>query len=197
MPDYSKAVVYVLKNSANDKEFIGATVTSLSNCMVVTRRKFKKSVDKTKKLHTAFTEIGVENFRIEKLEDFPCSSLKELNLRLRDLILERDSIEKGYNDVLPVLTRKERYSIRCESDPSYYASEKLRKRESFSIKYNDPEFRRKKLEYHKNLLKTSEKYREASSERGRRFRQRKKQATEQLPDSTTLLEARDPTCSSG
>ncbi len=50
MPDYSKAVVYVLKNSANDKEFIGATVTLLSNCMVVTRRKFKKSVDKTKKV---------------------------------------------------------------------------------------------------------------------------------------------------
>jgi hypothetical protein len=174
MPDYSKAMLYMLKNSVNDKEFIGATVTSLSNCMVVTRRKFKRSEDKSKKLHTAFTAIGIENFRIEKLEDFPCSSLKELNLRLREVILERGAIENGYNDVLPVLTRKERYSIRCESDPSYYASEKLRKRESFSIKYNDPEFRQKKSEYHKNLLKTSEKYREASSERGRRFRQRNK-----------------------
>ncbi len=46
MPDYSKALLYVLKNSVNDKEFIGATVTSASNYMVAIGRKFKRSVDK-------------------------------------------------------------------------------------------------------------------------------------------------------
>ncbi len=46
MVDYSKAMLYVLRNSVNDKEFIGATVTSASNCMVAIRRKFKRSEDK-------------------------------------------------------------------------------------------------------------------------------------------------------
>ncbi len=132
MTDYQKSKLYVLNNSEDNKEFIGATVSSLSSCMVLIKRNFKRSPDITKKLHLAFMAIGLEKFCIEKLEDFPCSSLKELNLRLKEVVLSRDTVENGYNDFLPGLTRKERYSMRCDSDPTYYARESIRKRASFA-----------------------------------------------------------------
>jgi hypothetical protein len=168
----------VITNSENDKVFLGATKSSLDSCMGFIRSKFKKSPDLTKKLHVAFQEIGIGKFRIEIVEDYPCSSSKELNLRLKELIKAEKTIENGYNDTLPAKTRSEKYHLRCQNDPDFVEREIARKRESFAVKYSDPEFRRQKLEYHRNLLQTSEKYRQASKERSRRFRQRKKEAND-------------------
>jgi hypothetical protein len=170
----------VITNSENDKVFLGATKSSLNTCMSIIRYTFKKSPDLTKKLHAAFEEIGIKKFRIEIVEDYPCSSSKELNLRLKELIKAEKTIENGYNDTLPAKTRSEKYHLRCQNDPDFFERESARKRESFAVKYSDPEFRRQKLEYHRNLLQTSEKYRQASNERSRRFRQRRKEANEKL-----------------
>jgi hypothetical protein len=180
MSDYSKSKIYVIKNTENDKVFLGATKSSLNSCMSIIRYTFKKSPDLTKKLHVAFQEIGIEKFRIEKVEDYPCSTSKEMNLRLKELIKVEEAIEKGYNDTLPAKTRSEKYHLRCKNDPEFVARESIRKRESFVAKYSDPEFRRQKLDYHKNLFQTSEKYREASRQRKRRYRLRQKEAVEKL-----------------
>jgi hypothetical protein len=170
----------VIKNTENNKVFFGATKGSLNTCMSIIRYTFKKSPDLTKKLHAAFEEIGIKKFRIEIVEDYPCSSSKELNLRLKELIKAEGTIENGYNDTLPAKTLSEKYQLRCQNDPDFVERENARKRESFALKYSDPEFRRQKLEYHRNLLQTSEKYRQASKERSRRFRQRRKEADEKV-----------------
>ena len=79
--DYSTGQIYVIKNNVNDMEYIGSTINPLKRRMFDHKSCAKKDKIKYRKLYTAFNEIGFDNFYIEKIEDYPCDSKKELRLR--------------------------------------------------------------------------------------------------------------------
>ena len=76
MPDFSKGKLYILKNTKNDKVYIGHTTETLE-------KRLKRHFEHTKgnfnySMREPIQEIGEENFYIELLEEFPCQNKKEL-----------------------------------------------------------------------------------------------------------------------
>jgi group I intron endonuclease len=102
---YSTGKIYVIRNTQNDKVYVGSTTQPLSKRMALHRR------DKTRwphyRLYQAFVEIGVEHFYIELLEDYPCESVEQLLRKEGEWIRQYNSFEVGYNNVIPGRSVKE------------------------------------------------------------------------------------------
>lgn len=84
--------IYIIRNSVNDKVYIGKTVKSI-------KRRFNehKSDARCKalsKIHIAMKDIGVENFSIAELE---VVDTQELSAKERFYIALYNSFERGYN----------------------------------------------------------------------------------------------------
>ncbi len=126
--------------------FLGATKSSLNSCRSLIRYTLKKSPDLYQEVTCSFSRDRFKKFRIEKVEDYPYSISKEMKLRLKELIKAEETIEKGYNDTVPKKTCSEKYHLRCQNIPEFLERENARKRESFAVKYRDPEFRKQKSE---------------------------------------------------
>jgi hypothetical protein len=78
---YSKGKIYKVFNTINDEIYVGSTVQSLSDRLI----KHKDDVRANKEYQTTIcklmTELGQDNFFIELIEDYPCTSRQELNAR--------------------------------------------------------------------------------------------------------------------
>lgn len=110
MPDYQDGKIYVIRNSINTMVYVGSTTQTLTARM----RGHRKCVHKkASKLYTAFAELGLDTFRIELIENFPCDSKEELTRREAHFIREYKSVENGYNFIIP-----------CRSDAEYYIDNK-------------------------------------------------------------------------
>ena len=59
------------------------------------------------KLHKAMNEIGIEKFKIELVELFPCTCRIELTAREGHFIRQFDTINKGYNQNVAGRTYKQ------------------------------------------------------------------------------------------
>lgn len=90
-----KGVIYIIRNSINDKVYIGQTILSLEDRW---KTHLKPSVSKQRgsyKIYNAMNKYGKENFYCELLEeDIP---IEELNNREIYYIEKYDSFENGYN----------------------------------------------------------------------------------------------------
>jgi group I intron endonuclease len=84
--DYSKGLIYAIYCSLNEDFYIGST-TNLNNRWY----EHKKSIHKNKltKLYQSMKEYGVDNFKIELIEYYPCNSKKELERREGEIQRER------------------------------------------------------------------------------------------------------------
>jgi len=99
-PNYAQGKVYVIRNEVNDKLYVGSTVRTLAQRMVQHR-----SVAKTNHpgfaefpLYVAMSELGIEKFYIELLEDFPCERKEQLNKKEGERIREMKTLAPiGYN----------------------------------------------------------------------------------------------------
>lgn len=89
--------IYIIKNTINDKVYIGQTVQSLND-----RFKQHKTASlkggKTK-LYKAMQEYGTDVFYIELIGTYDVIQLTQKEI---DNILKYDSIHNGYNSVIPV-----------------------------------------------------------------------------------------------
>ena len=84
MPDYSKGQIYKIVDIGFNKCYIGSTVESLSQRMARDRTKYKSWKEGKYRFTSSFTlfdEYGVDNCKIEWIEDYPCNSKKELDAR--------------------------------------------------------------------------------------------------------------------
>jgi len=104
--DYKNGKIYKITNNVNDLIYVGSTIQSLSQ-----RYASHKSQSKTitnKKLHKAFTEIGINNFKIELIENYPCNNKEELWNREKYWMKILNTIQNGYNKLSSLLTKEER-----------------------------------------------------------------------------------------
>ena len=155
MPNYANGKIYCIRNRAdNDRAvYIGSTIRPLSERMSKHRgtMKLKSHI----KIYQLMAEVGVENFHIELIADFPCESIEQLlaeegrHIRLndtftngvnskmagrsdqefraenRDVILAKQKVK--YNENIDAI--RQRYRERYAADKATYAARNLEYRQ--------------------------------------------------------------------
>ena len=76
--DYSKSVIYSIRNDIDTNIYIGSTTQELSKRMADHRYNHVKN---SQKLYDKMRGVGVEHFYIELIEEYPCSNLQQLRKR--------------------------------------------------------------------------------------------------------------------
>lgn len=111
MIEYSQGKIYIIRNNFNDKIYIGHTTQILCDRMKHHRSNSRPTTKQSSmRLYQAFREIGVENFYIELIENFPCNSVEELRAREGYWIRHYQSFKPdvGYNYQIAGRSRKEK-----------------------------------------------------------------------------------------
>ena len=77
---YKNARIYKITDIAYNKCYIGSTCESLSQRMARHRHNYKKAEEWNNQTncHLLFDEYGMENCKIELLEDYPCENKEQL-----------------------------------------------------------------------------------------------------------------------
>ena len=106
MPDYSKGKIYKILCVVSDDVYVGSTCQALSKRWASHRCNIDLPPYYKNKFYCKIKELGCDNFYIELIENFPCSTREELRAKegewirkistLNKLIAGRDS--KGYYD---------------------------------------------------------------------------------------------------
>ena len=191
MNRYQNGQIYKIVDVGYNKCYIGSTTETLSQRMARHRGDYQSYLNNThpNKSYTnsvkLFDEYGVENCKIEWVEDYPCFSRKELEAREGYHILRDKSC---LNRVVVGRTRKEHYDThrehhlqqkkqhRLDNIEQYkekdkkYHEENKEKRNEYSKKYYNEN---KEMFYEKNL-KYREENREAIRQQQRERYQRDK-----------------------
>ena len=79
IPDYSKSKIYRIKNTINDKVYIGSTCNYLSLRKAI--HKHHSRMYPHRKLYSFINEIGFNNCIFEIVELFPCENNQQLRER--------------------------------------------------------------------------------------------------------------------
>ena len=110
MTDYSKGQIYKIVDNGYNKCYIGSTVQKLYDRMAKHRCHYKEYIKGLRKfdntVYYIFDEYGVENCKIEWIEDYPCNSKKELEAREGKHQKENDCVNK----IMVGRTHKEHYA---------------------------------------------------------------------------------------
>ena len=85
--DYKNGKVYCIRNSLDNDLYVG------SSCQPLCKRwqKHKDSLTtykKDRKLYSKMNELGVDNFYIELIEEYPCDNVEQLRRREGEIIRE-------------------------------------------------------------------------------------------------------------
>ena len=86
MADYSKGKIYKIIDNTNDKIYIGSTVQTLQG-----RLRGHKSLCKKKDINSKLI-LKNNNFSIELIENFPCNTKRELEIREQYFIDKLDCV---------------------------------------------------------------------------------------------------------
>jgi hypothetical protein len=121
MPDYSKTKIYMIVPTCTYTEgeiYIGSTCLPLSARMAGHRKKCNKCSSKY-----LFNKYGIDNCKIELIENFPCNNIEESNKKEAEHIRARKCINKQipgrtitewYSDNIVTITAKKSIKIFCE-----------------------------------------------------------------------------------
>ena len=100
-PNFSLGKVYVIRNTDNDKVYVGSTVRTLAQRMAQHRPACKNERKAGYPLYEAMNELGVDKFYIELLEDVPCERREQLTAAEGRYIRELKTIAPdGYNSYI-------------------------------------------------------------------------------------------------
>ena len=97
MPDYSKGKIYKIIDINNTKCYIGSTTQSLNERMSNHKRKYKsyKNGNHHKvSIFDLFDEFGLENCKIELIEEYNCGNKTELERKEGEYIRNIECINK-------------------------------------------------------------------------------------------------------
>jgi group I intron endonuclease len=103
--DFSKGKIYVIRNTENDKVYVGSTVQQLCSRMASHRKDAKI---RPHKIYQAIREIGIDKFYIELVENFACENIEQLRSREGHHIRHFDSFHNGYNEKMAGRSEKQR-----------------------------------------------------------------------------------------
>ena len=79
--DFSNGKIYSIRNNMNDDVYVGSTTQPLSKRMARHRGNVNGKKCFNYKLYQTMREIGVENFYIELIENYPCENVEQLRKR--------------------------------------------------------------------------------------------------------------------
>lgn len=92
MPDYSKAKIY--RVFCEDDQYIGSTIRPLSERMYRHRTAFKTGNTKHSTSYYIFEKHGIENVKIELIEEYPCENKEQLLKREGEIQRERNCVNR-------------------------------------------------------------------------------------------------------
>ena len=154
MKDYKLGKIYKLTCNTTGIIYIGSTTTTLNTRLIEHKAHYQTYLNGKRNFLTSFEIIQGNNYQIELIEDYECSTKEELLLRERYYIDNTECVNK----VIPGRTLQEYYS---DNKEVYIESRK---------KYNENNKERMskyQKEYH---LKNKERI----HERVRKFREKKR-----------------------
>jgi hypothetical protein len=106
---YQEGKIYRIVSTVSTKQYIGSTIQKL-NARMRQHKSFYNTNSKETESFELFHCDGVDNCRIELIEEYPCSCKKELEERERYWIEKEDCINK----IIPTRTDKEYYQANRE-----------------------------------------------------------------------------------
>lgn len=106
MEKYNNGKIYVIKSNDDSIEYIGSTINSLSDRLSDHISDYKRYLDGRYSYITSFEVLKLKDPFIVLLEDYPCSSKKELHEREKYWI----KLKKCVNKAIPCRSKKEWYN---------------------------------------------------------------------------------------
>jgi hypothetical protein len=103
MSDYSQGKIYKIISSECDDVYYGSTVLQLNQRLALHKHNYKKYLKGITRFVTSFKIIESGNYEIVLVENYPCNSKKELELRERFYIENNECVNK----FIPGRTKKE------------------------------------------------------------------------------------------
>lgn len=108
MNKYEHGKIYKLENDVDDSIYVGSTHHPLVKRWSL-HRSHAKGGRRTSRVYKHLNEIGLENVRIELIEEYPCSNKKELEDRERYWI---ENLKPSLNKNIPSRTMEELREIK-------------------------------------------------------------------------------------
>jgi len=111
--DYSNGKIYIIKNTENDKVYVGSTSGTLNKRL--SKHVWSRNSKTNMPLYAAMRDIGKDCFYIELIEDYACENITQLRAREGYWIRYYQSwlAEHGYNLLVEGRTVQE-YRIECK-----------------------------------------------------------------------------------
>ena len=92
--DFGKGKIYKITNDYNDEVYIGSTCDLLTKRFSYHKSDHRKERCKNMSIYKLMNEIGFDRFRIELIEDFPCTDKYELRQREGHFIRELGTLNQ-------------------------------------------------------------------------------------------------------
>ena len=86
--DYSNGKIYCIRNTITDDIYIGSTTQPLCKRIAKHRSSMKNERNNNASLYKKMNALGVENFYIELIEEYPCENNEQLRAREGHFIRE-------------------------------------------------------------------------------------------------------------
>ena len=131
--DYSKGKIYKILNTETNDIYIGSTCQKLSKRMTNHRTNLKRGVNHS--LYQKMREIGDKKFYIELVEEYPCSSLEQLNKREGEYIREIATLNQKIAGRTNKEYADENREIRNQKSREYYQENREQELERSRNKY--------------------------------------------------------------
>ena len=90
--DYQNGKIYCIRNNVDDDIYVGSTCQPLSKRMAKHRESMTNREKKDRLLYTKMTDMGVDKFYIELIEEYPCDNLEQLRKREGHYIREMGTL---------------------------------------------------------------------------------------------------------
>jgi hypothetical protein len=168
--DYSQGRIYQIVNDIDDDVYIGSTCNSLSNRMCQHKVRMKQSNCENRRLYQHIKEIGIEHFRIELIEYFPCETKEQLHAREGQLIRQLGTLNCKIEGRTKNEYNEDNKEDILEKQKQYYEAHKaeiLEKQKQYYEANKEALAEKKKQWYeaHKeDILEKNEQYRETHKE---------------------------------
>ena len=145
--DFKNGKIYCIRNNITNDIYVGSTCQPLSKRMAKHRETRTDPNKQHHKIHSKMNELGVENFYIELIEEYPCENNDQLRAREGHFIREMATL----NGRIECRDRKEHYQdnkeyIKAKSNKNYYDNIEYRRAKNKEYRDNHKEER---VEYDK------------------------------------------------
>ena len=127
MSEFSKERIYKILSTIIDDVYVGSTCQPLTKRLYEHKKTIGKQTYENNKFYCKMQELGSDNFYIDLVENYPCSTREELRARegewirkistLNKLIAGRDS--KGYCDDNAEMLRQKTKEYKAEHKEHY------------------------------------------------------------------------------